>query len=315
MAAALTAGATSAVALAAATPAQAAISCYDSTDNGKTWYDGPTASYRYDVRFSGGPALSPTVLDSRTPQGLGTWHDWDGGTADLLVYAGYRNGSDAYIQGINPANGNRTTIARIADSHVGGVAISGGWAFVSGRAASDGHHTIRKYRLRDLRAAFKSSSSTYVKQVGEARHVYGASFIASQGGYLFAGKFNQGGRDKMYRYKVNADGSLTTQTGAITVPMKTQGLAVTKGHFFFSTSYGRENRSNVYVVKRGASLDGSGATCFRAPSMSEGMTLWDNKAYLLFESGSYAYRGDSKTRNVITRLHKVKVGDLTSLLG
>lgn len=301
----------------AAAPAQAAYSCYTSTDNGSTWYDGKSASYRYDGRFSRSHSLSPTVLDSRTPQGLATWRNWNGSGSTLLLYTAYRDGRDAYIQGINAATGTRTRIIRVADSHVGGIAVVGGWAYVSGRPASDGDRTIRKYRLSAFRAVINgTASSNYVKQVGTARHVYGSSFLSSYGGYLFAGRFNADGRDKMYRYRVNSDGSLTTINGSIQVPKKTQGLVVTGSHYVFSTSYGREPRGNVYIVRRGYdNLDNARLSCFRAPSMAEGASLYDGKVYVAYESGSYKFRSDPDTRNVITRLHKVPLSSLTSLLG
>lgn len=314
---AVTAGMTIGTGAVGAGTAAAAITCYSSTSNGSTWYDGPSASYRYDNRFGGGPGVGSTVLDSRTPQGLATWRNWDGSGADLLLYTAYRDGSDAWIQGVNPATGNRTKIIRIADSHVGGIAISGSWAFVSGRPASDGTHAIRAYRLSAFRAVLKgTASSSYVTQVGTARRVYGSSFLSSHNGYVFAGRFNDGARDKMYRYKVNADGTLSTITGSIEVPAKTQGLSVTADHFVFSTSYGRENRSNIYIVRRGYSdLDAARLSCMRAPSMSEGATIRGGAVFVIYESGSYKFRGDSDTRNVITRLHKVPMSELTSLLG
>lgn len=300
-----------------AAPSQAAISCYASTDNGSTWYDGPSASYRYDARFSASSSMSPAVLDSRTPQGLATWRNWNGSGGTLLLYTAYRNGSDAWIQGINPASGNRTRVIRVADSHVGGIAVANGWIYVSGRKAADGHHTVRKYRPSAFRAVINgTASSSYVKQVGTARHVYGASFLSSYGSTLYAGKFNDDGRDKMYRYRANSDGSLTTISGSIQVPQKTQGLVVTGDYYVFSTSYGRANRSNVYIARRGYdNLDSAKLSCFRAPSMAEGASLWDGKVYLSYESGSYAFRSDPDTRNVIPRLHKVPLSSLTSLLG
>lgn len=50
--------------------------------------------------------------------------------------------------------------------------------------------------------------------------------MTASGSYLFSGKFNETGRDRMYAYQVNSDGSLTTQSGGYQVPMKTQGVAV-----------------------------------------------------------------------------------------
>jgi glutamine cyclotransferase len=107
---------------------------------------------------------------------------------------------------------------------------------------------------------------------------------------------------------------LTTVNKAWEVPTKTQGLLVTGSHFVFSTSYGRDKRSNLYVVRRGQpDLDKAKLSCFRAPSMSEGITEYGGRAYLVFESGSHVYRSDPKTLNVISRLHKATISSLTSL--
>jgi hypothetical protein len=145
--------------------------------------------------------------------------------------------------------------------------------------------------------------------------VYGASFLTSYGDSLWAGRFNDKGRDKMYQYKISSSGKLTTINKAWEVPTKTQGLLVTKTHFVFSTSYGRNKRSNLYVVRRGQpDLDKAKAKCFRAPSMSEGITEFGGRAYLVFESGSYLYRSDPKTLNVIPRLHKATISSLTKLV-
>ncbi len=82
----------------------------------------------------------------------------------------------------------------------------------------------------------KAAGTPLVKPVGNERKVYGASFLTSYGGYLWSGKFNNKGRDKMYQYKINSNGSLTTIKKAWEVPTKTQGLLVTGSHFIFSTS-------------------------------------------------------------------------------
>ena len=119
----------------------------------------------------------------------------------------------------------------------------------------------------------------------------------------------------MYEYKIADDGTLTTVAGAWEVPTKTQGLMITANHFVYSTSYGRGNRSNLYVVRRGQKdLDAAQLSCFRAPSMTEGITEYNGTAYLVYESGSHLYASDPATLNVIPRLHKASVMSLTSLV-
>ena len=299
---------TTAAALTAALPAHAAISCDTATTGGATFYDGPSASKKYDARFSNSASIPN--LSTYTPQGAGTWYNWDGSGKDLLLVAAYREGADSEIYGIDPSTGSTVGVVAIAESHVGGITVSKGWAFVAGQGSS-----IRKYRLTELRDALKAAGTPYLAQVGTARDVAGSSFIGSYGDSLFAGTFNDTGRGTMYEYKIADDGTLTTQSGAWEIPTKTQGLTVTANHFIYSTSYGRGNRSNIYVVKRGQKdLDAAALSCFRAPSMTEGITEYNGTAYLVYESGSYLYASDPATLNVIPRLHKASISSLTSLV-
>ncbi len=214
----------------------------------------------------------------------------------------YQDGQRAHLIGIDPASGNEVGTVAVAPSHVGGIAITMGWAFVQGEG-----NVIRKYRLSQLKKKMTAPGTPYLKQVGKARKVYGADFISSYGDNLYAGRFSQDGREKMYSYKVAADGSLATQAGAYEVPKKTQGLLVTANRFIYSTSYGNDNRSNIYVVNGGArTISPSTAKCFRAPSMSEGITEYGGKAYLVYESGAAQYVAKNP-RNVIPGMHTAPI--------
>jgi hypothetical protein len=289
-----------------AVTATRAISC-DTRAGSKPFYDGPSASKKYDSRFSNSAALPR--LGSYIPQGIGTWWNWSG-RKNLLLVAMYHPGRNSIIVGIDPATNKVVGDVAIAPTHAGGITTAYGWAFVQGST-----NGIRKYKLSTLAAAMKKPGTPYVKAVGSERKVYGASFLTSYGDSLWAGKFNDKGRDKMYEYKIKPNGRLVTVKRAWEIPTKTQGLLVTKGHFIFSTSYGRTNLSNMYVVKRGQpDLDKARLSCFRAPALSEGLTEFGGRAYLVFESGSYAFRSDPRTKNVITRLHKAPISSLTGLV-
>lgn len=280
------------------------MTCESKTGGGTKFYAGPTASTAYDTRFGKGPAVPG--LSTHTPQGVAPWFHWDGGR-DLLLVTAYRTGSAAHLIGIDPKTGRAVGTVAIADSHVGGVTTTKGWAFVSGQGNS-----IRKYRLSVLAKKMKQRGIPYMKQTGKARKVYGASFISSYGDQLYAGRFNQHGRDRMYRYQVNDDGSLTTRRGAYEVPKKTQGLLVAATRFVYSTSFGNDNRSNIYVVAGGArTITPVTAKCFRAPSMAEGIAEYGGYAYVVYESGAAQYVA-KHPRNLIRRLHRAPIGRLTS---
>ncbi|MEV6283105.1 hypothetical protein [Kribbella sp. NPDC051770] len=283
------------------------ITCND-TPGSNPFYDKPSASKIYDGAFSNSASLKP-YLDKYIPQGIGTWWNWSG-SKNLLLVGMYHKGQNSIIVGIDPATNKAVGSVQIAESHAGGITTAHGWAFVQGSTSG-----IRKYKLSTLAAAMKKGGVPYVKATGSERKVYGASFLTSYGDSLWAGKFNDKGRDKMYEYKIKPDGTLVTTRGPWEIPMKTQGLLVTKTHYIYSTSLGRDKLSNLYVVRRGtADLDKAKLKCFRAPSMSEGLTEFGGRAYLVFESGSYAYRNDPKTKNVIYNLHKAPLSSLTKLV-
>lgn len=292
-----------------------AIKCTSTLPEEKGFnYNGKPASYVYDERFGPGPDIPK--LDTHTPQGLTVWKDWDGNGNDLLLVTSYnstnQNGSAAYIIGIDPKSGEHIGTVEIAGSHVSGIAVIKDWAFVQGRNKDPGdRHTIRKYKLSELKDKMKEGGVPDLEQVGTARTVDGASFLAGYDGDLYAGRFNDKDRDTMHRYEVDDDGSLETKE-AYEVPMKTQGLLVTKDHFIYSTSSDRNNRSNIYIVDHGAkSIDRDSTWCFRAPSLSQGITRYDGNAYLLFESGAKKYESGNP-RNKIGKMHKVKTAELTS---
>ena len=289
--------------------ATADITCTSKTHGGGAWYQGPAASNAYDNRFSAGPALP--WLRTHVPQGVASWYNWDG-ARNLLVVSSYAaGGGKARLSGIDPATGKRLGTVAIAPTHAGGIAITKGWAFVQGTDNGSSHY-IRKYRLSALRTKFKQAGVPDLKQTGKARKVYGSAFLSSYGDNLYAGSFNASGRGLMYRYKVADNGSLATQRGSYEVPKKTQGLLVTSNHFVYSTSYGNDNRSNIYVVDGGArDIDRPSTRCFRAPSMAEGITDYLGTAYLVYESGAQEYV-QKAPRNIIPNFHKAPVSRITS---
>jgi hypothetical protein len=108
-------------AVSAPTIATAAITCDTATTGGSTFYDGPSASKKYDARFSNSHSIPN--LSTHTPQGAGTWYNWDGSGKNLLLVGSYRGGADSQIYGIDPATGATVGVVAIAESHVGGSGL------------------------------------------------------------------------------------------------------------------------------------------------------------------------------------------------
>lgn len=293
-------------------------------------YDGPSASYMYDERFTWGPQLQYSELVQFTPQGLAYWKNWYD-KDDLLLATAYDSGTKhAIIVGLDPKRNDKSATVGVVSldaDHAGGIAIYGDWLYVS-----DGPHTIKTFRVSDLRKAMKESKDSSLQKtpkinpVKVTRGLYGTSFLTVDSGrhQLYAGLFNEHGRDWMYRYTIGDDGSLSLDRKENgrgwrwEIPARTQGVTLTDKHFIFSSSHGRDKRSNLYVThRRETNLDKASARCFRAPSMAEGLATDGKNAYLLFESGSYEYNGHhgKRARNVIEGVQKAELGSLTSLPG
>ena len=316
--------------------ADESIGCADN-EGSSPFYNGSSASVTYDSTFGPGHGLPAPLLNTFVPQGLGTWPNWDGAGHDLLIQSGY-NGRRTVIVGIVPGGGVtrmprlKRPNGRFVKAHAGGVAVVGSWLFVTGKTVG-GLPTVLRFPLDAVRASLASGTPLQARaeiplDVGTPG--FAASFMAADGGTVWIGTFNSDNRNRMYQFGVGPAGGLNRVGGPgdwTQVPKKTQGLMVTASHFVFSTSYGSQNRGNIYVIRRGQKLLDNAypqdLTCFAAPSMAEGVTQANGQAFLTFESGSFKYRRDACdkpqpfegdcTRNIITSLHRAPVGALVGM--
>lgn len=272
------------------------------------WYEGPSASKRYDAAFHRSVTGIPHLDDGYTPQGLDVWTDFSG-ARDLILVSSYKGDGESYLTGMDRLTGQRVGTIKIAQTHASGVAITKNWVFVSERGY------MRKYRAPEIAKALKADGIPTVPKTG-ATHRFkdkdGGSFLDVEGDYLWSGVHDKNSRNTMHRYRIGKDGSLSDRTGPWEIPKKAQGLIVTDSHFIYSSSRGESNRSNIYVVRRGErDMDKTRVKCFRAPTMSEEIAQTaDGKAYLVFESGATQY-GDAK--NPIESLHAAPVPVLEAL--
>lgn len=278
-----------------------------------------------------GNGLSDNVLRDHIPQGLTTWKNYYGTDHDLLVYSAYHEGDDsdrAWIQGVDQRDGSLTNYARIANGHAGGIAIWGDWLYVSGKEYYVQGHTyypVRRYSLQAVHEIFAGTRADDTLEGVQAGVVYDNDFLAIEDGVLFAGRFNDTDTDKMYKYEILANGNLNPDPlgPSVRVPKKTQGLAILANHFLFSTSYGRTNRGNLYVVQRGydaltTSYENGNLRCARVRPMNEGITMSQGRAYIAFESGSDWYQfgqdGNGSAVRPTDHLHWALRADVLDLL-
>lgn len=290
-----------------ASPAVAGVDDCAATTGDDDFYPGPSASEVYDQTFSQGPAIPD--LPRYTPQGLTTWPNWDGDGHDLLVLGAYWKGHRSRLYGIEPATGKRVGSVYIAESHVGGLAIAGGWLFAQ-NTQGNRNGSVRKYRLTDLRKKLLADGTPYLGRYGSTQNVYSAEFMTSYNGRVWSGHYRSSGPDKMYEYSVSSTGRLSAIGSSWKVPAKTQGVMITSNRFVFSSSDGYD-RGRLRVTERRRDYTDGAGRCFRSPSMSEGITASGGKAYIAYEGGSSLYRDSA--RNVVLNLHKASIGTLGAL--
>ncbi len=279
-----------------------------SDSGGLSWYPGPSASKVYDDMFSDSMIDIPGLDAGFVPQGMALWNGM------LLISAYLPNDEDddtkaekaARIFAVHAQTGNYVGSVAINPSHAGGVAVVDDWVFVQGPRPDD-KFTVEKYMATHVMVGLTTPVDR-ISPMGEPQVLEGgaSSFLATDGHTLYAGKHNIEKMGFMHEYDVAANG--TVQQGRrYNVPSETQGLGMASGEWVYSTSYGRQNVSEIHLLPDGEGNIGE-AKCFDAPSMSEGIVAAHGSVYLLFESGAEPYDG---ARNPITTLHKVSIEELS----
>lgn len=308
-------------------------SCYGTRSTRSPAYAGRSASRAYDwvdVTTQQTPRFSPAVdipaglLDDRyVPQGLAGWPAWNGSGEDLLLISAYQDGDhDKVADGPSAvfavvAGGPRagTSLGRmlIAPGHVGGLAVQGGWLYVGSE------HEIRGYRLTRVSRALAGDPGTGTVQPPDYSRPssHDVASLGSGDGQVWAGRYSMSSPTPLTGYvqTSRSTGALELQPDAgILVPEQTQGVAVTAGQAVFSSSYGRLSRGYLRVAPRlQAGPAGAGSSCFRVPSMNEGVTVLDGRLYVLFESAAHTYdRGLLRPGNRITQVYSAALGDVTT---
>jgi len=261
----------------------------------------------YTKVFSRGPGVPH--LAQWTPQGLSTWHNWDGNGHNLLLMGMYRRGAQSYLVGINPKTGKHVGTVRTAPSHFGSLGVVGRW--VIGQDTTGGPKpAVRRYSTTNLRAAMLNSkrhgNKPYLTSTGSPQRVHSVGFMAVTGKSVWLGKHSKAKPTKMYRYKVDHNGHLQQAGGAWKVPPRTQGLLVTKDQFVFASSQG-DGAGKLTVVDR--AQPNTPAACVSTPSMPENMTIDGGKVYASYESGAGQY-----TKQASSPVRDLRTGFLRSLI-
>ena len=291
--------------------------------------------------------LIPALKETMIPQGMDIWRE-----RGWLMISGYFPSAEisasSVIVAVDMATGAYVGEYYITNtdgtphtSHAGGVAITERDMYIANgstlfriplneflNAGQCGNVTIADYFNVPVRASFCNYSEGYL-WVGDFQ--YGSSYPTDEYRHMT----NRDG--KMYYawtvgYEVDlttangikadamVDGSYATPDIIFSMTEKIQGFAITEKTVALSQSYGRNNKSKIYLYEnpmgteahQQVELNGKSVPLYFldsktpsksivTPPMTEGLAAMDGKLYILFESGADKYAnggGTDPTENV-----------------
>ena len=295
--------------------------------------------------------LIPALKETMIPQGMDIWRD-----RGWLMISGYFPSAEisasSIIVAVDMATGAYVGEYYITNtdgtphtSHAGGVAITERDMYISNgstlfriplseflNAGQCGKVTIADYFNVPVRASFCNYSEGYL-WVGDFQ--YGSSYPTDEYRHMT----NRDGK-KYYAWTVGYEVDLTTENGIkadamvsgsyatpdiiFSMTEKIQGFAITQKTVALSQSYGRNNKSKIFLYEnpmggdahQTVELNGKSVPLYFldsktpsksivTPPMTEGLAAMDGKLYILFESGADKYAnggGTDPTENVWTMI-------------
>lgn len=295
--------------------------------------------------------LIPALKETMIPQGMDIWRE-----RGWLMISGYFPSAEISASSVIVAIDMETgayvgeyyitnTDGTPHTSHAGGVAITERDMYISNgsalfriplseflNAGQCGKVTIADYFNVPVRASFCNYSEGYL-WVGDFQ--YGTSYPTDEYRHLT----NRDGK-KYYAWTVGYEVDLTTENGIkadamvsgsyatpdiiFSMTEKIQGFALTQKTVALSQSYGRNNKSKIFLYEnpmggeahQTVELNGKSVPLYFldsktpsksivTPPMTEGLAAMDGKLYILFESGADKYAnggGTDPTENVWTMI-------------
>ena len=311
--------------VAAAGPAAAEDANCRTTPASSSFYPGPSASKAYDSTFHSSVAVPAGLISADyTPQGLAYWNNWNGTSEDVLLISAYHDanhnkkpdGASAIFGVVLSGSRRGQGLGRmlIPNSHAGGIAVLGGYVYVSGEGG------VSYWPASEVRSLLNGKNNTFTYGPKKFQNLAGkGSFLGTQGSTVWTGDFDENAHQHMWQYRPRSDGSLAYTGAKRWVPRKAQGMTVVGSKFIFATSSGRGDRGNVWVrptAYTGDITDGT-SFCMRAPSMIEGLAYGNSNGnahvWALYESGSHTY--SKGALNPISNIHWADGATLTGWYG
>ena len=178
-------------------------------------------------------------------------------------------------------------------AHVGGLAYDSNSKniWVCSTRDKSKKNTIGRFSYSKLKQFAKNKKPYEKLKLDKEYPVKYQSFITYYDKKIWVGSFAKEGNGKLISYEFNKSTNKLEQVGEeISIPAKTQGVDfVAKNKLLISTSYGRKNKSNLYLYKKsGSSLKQEKK--WEMPPMSEDIDINGGRVYIVFESAANLYR-------------------------
>lgn len=253
-----------------------------------------------------GPLIPETLAtgqDDRpwTPQGLG----YDPDTGNLV--------QTSYEEAVDPKTGETVFLARLSvidpdtgevlntvelgaldgdtpPNHAGGVVVHDGTVWVS---SSDSPPRLVPYSMAQLNL---TSPNATVTPSGHPQTVKAGASSTISGNTMYVGSFTEKGEGpgSMHTYTWDpGTKSWGNEQGPFQIPEETQGIAVRGNEIVFSTSFGRDNGSQLSSYNLGDVTSGGGLgdplRTVALPNMSEGLVMLPDGIVSTHESGATPY--------------------------
>lgn len=241
-----------------------------------------------------------TTCSSMTPQGLTV-------SGSYLLISAYCNCGNKHCSVIyvldKGSNKYLSTVILDTSCHVGGIAKLGDYLWVCDSSKSDNEntHILKAYKFSDIKSAVGKSYKK-VSKVKDSAVNTKPSYMCAANGYLYVGTFSETSKTSMvYYYSVS--GTKLTKNGSFKISglEKIQGISIKDKYMVVTSSFGRENKSKVYVYKDSGKFKTNGKKYsspvkkFSFPNMLEACFIDSSTTYFLFESGAELYRSSENT--------------------
>lgn len=258
--------------------------------------------------------MNQGILDmAKCPQGLCF-------TEDYVLLTSYSDDIEclgAFLVFSRESGEHLITFGMNEESHLGGIAFDGSNVWIC-NSSSNTVERISYEFIKTMIAINKGKviNATNLVEVYPVENT--PSCIAFYNNKLWIATHSKWFHSTMVSYCYNPENDQLNALEIYPIPSKVQGIAFSpKGEIYFSTSYGRRQSS---YLKKYTSLsclmhDLSKADLFlEMPPGSEGIDLFDNKIYILFESaGEKYYKGTDGNGTSLSPLDEILVISLSYL--